>query len=356
MQPPSGGSDRPAPALTRFAATYPWAVLTAWVTVVVVLGVIGLGIDSRLSAGGLQVSGSESSRASALIGGNFGDAATVPVLLRGPRADVKTQGKALATTLAKRPGVRVLSPWTTSSGRTSLRPSGDRALLLLSVSGSHEQIADRSAAAQRLVDEATSAPVRATVTGLPLLSRDGTRSSLATVHRAELIALPLLLLALLLVFRSPLAAAIPAVFGAATIAASTGALALLAAAVRLDAFALAVACMVGLALAVDYSLLFVSRLREEIDDGRHDDIESAVGAAAAPTTRTVGAAAAAILVAMAVAAVMSPGTALLAAAIGVSVVALLSAATAVLAVPAMLVLAGPWLQCGPAASASQGGM
>ncbi len=289
MQPPSGGTGRPTPAPTRFAVRYPWAVLTAWVSAVVVLGVIGLGIDSRLSAGGLQVSGSESAQARALIGGNFGDSATVPVLLRGPRADVKSQGKALAGSLARRPGVRVLSPWTASAGRTTLRPSDDRALLLLSVSGSHKQIADRSEAAQRLVDRQTSAPVRATVTGLPLLARDGTRSSLATVHRAELIALPLLLLALLLVFRSLLAAAIPAVFGAATIAASTGALALLAAAVRLDAFALAVSCMVGLALAVDYSLLFVSRLREELADGRHGDIESAVGAAAAPTTRTVGA-------------------------------------------------------------------
>ena len=346
MQPHSSGDGGPAPALTRLAVTHPWAVLSAWIAVVAVLGVIGLGIDGKLSAGGLQVSGSESSHARELIGGNFGDSATVPVLLRGPRADVKRQGKALTATLAKRPGIRVLSPWTTSSGRTALRPAGDRALLLLSVDGSHEQIAARSQAAEKLVAKQTSAPVRATVTGLPLLTRDGTRSSLAAVHRAELIALPLLLLALLLVFRSPLAAAIPVVFGAATIAASTGALALLAATVRLDAFALAVSCMVGLALAVDYSLLFVSRLREEIAGGRHEDIESAVGGATAPTTRTVAAAAAAIVVAMGVAAAMSPGTALLAAAIGVTVVAVLAAATAMLAVPAILVVAGPWLDAG----------
>ena len=355
MQPHSGGSDRPTPALTRFAVTYPWAVLSAWVAIVVVLGVVGLGIDSRLSASGLQVSGSESSRARALIGGNFGDAATVPVLLRGPRAEVKLQGKELVTRLSKRPGVRVISPWTTSSGRSALRPSSDRALLLLSVSGTHDDIARRSASAERLVDEVTSAPVRATVTGMPLLTSEGTRSSLSAIHRAELIALPLLLLTLLLVFRSPLAAAIPVLFGAATIAASTGAVALLAGAVRLDAFALAVSSMVGLALAVDYSLLFVSRLREELGDGRHDNIESAVGAAAAPTTRTVAAAAAVILVAMAVAAAMSPGTALLAAALGVSVVALLSAATAILAVPAILVVVGPWLNADAHASAAGGG-
>lgn len=353
MHPQSGGGRR-TPALTRFAVTYPWAVLSAWIAIVVVLGVVGLGIDSRLSASGLQVSNSESSKARALIGGNFGDAATVPVLLRGPRAEVKTQGKALVTRLSKRPGVRVVSPWSTSSGRTALRPDGERALVLLSISGSPDDIARRSAAAERLVGTVTAAPVRATVTGTPLLTSEGTRASLAAVHRAELIALPLLLLALLLVFRSPLAAAIPVLFGAATVAASTGAMALLAEAVRLDAFALAVSCMVGLALAVDYSLLFVSRVREEIADGRHDDIESAVGAAAAPTTRTVGAAAAVILVAMAVAAAMSPGTALLAAALGVSVVALLSAATAILAVPAILVVAGPWLDSGAGAAAGTG--
>lgn len=111
------------------------------------------------------------------------------------------------------------------------------------------------------------------MTRMPLLTSEGTRASMSAIHRAELIALPLLLLALLLVFRSPLAAAIPVVFGAATIAAATGAMALLADAVRLDAFALAISCMVGLALAVDYSLLFVSRLREELADGRHDDID-----------------------------------------------------------------------------------
>ena len=340
MQRPSG-SDRPPPALTRFALTHPWAVLTTWLVAVAVLGGIGLGIDGRLSASALQVAGSESSHARALIGGNFGDSATIPVLLQGSRAEVKKQGKALSAKLARRPGVRVLSPWTTSSGNTALRPSGDRALLLLSVSGSHQEIADRSEAVEKLVAKSTSIPVRATVTGLPMLTRDGTRSSLAAVHRAELIALPLLMLALLLVFRSPLAAAIPAAFGAATIAASTGVLALLAAYIRLDAFALAVSCMVGLALAVDYSLLLVSRMREELGDrGGGGDIRDAVGRATAPTTRTVAAAAAAIVLAMAVAAAMSPGTALLAAALGVSVVAVLSAATAMVAVPAMLVLVG----------------
>ncbi len=356
MQPSSGERDRHAPAPTRLAIANPWAIVSVWLVVVAILGVVGLGIDGRLSASGLQVSNSESAQARALIGGNFGDSATVPVLLRGPRADVKKQGKALVHALSQRAGVRVLSPWSASSGRSALRPSSDRALLLLSVSGDRDLIERRSEAAQRLVAKHTSAPVKATVTGMPLLSTEGTRLSLSAIHRAELIALPLLFIALLLVFQSLAAAAIPAAFGAATIASSTGVLALLAGTVRLDAFALAISCMVGLALAVDYSLLLVSRVREELADGRNGDIRAAVGRAAAPTIRTVAVAAAAIVVAMAVAAGVSPGTGLLAAAIGVSVVAVISALTAMLVVPALLVLAGSSLGHGASSSATTTGL
>jgi RND superfamily putative drug exporter len=356
MQPSSDERGRSAPAPTRFAVNNPWAVLSAWLAVVVVLGVVGLGIDGRLASGGLQVKGSESAQARALIGGNFGDSATVPVLLQGPRGDVKQQGKALAAALSRRSGIRVLSPWSASSGRSALRPSSDRALLLLSISGTREEVERRAAVVQRVVDRETSGPVQATVTGMPLLSSEGTRLSLSAIHRAELIAIPLLFIALLLVFQSFAAAAVPAVFGAATIASSTGLLALLAPAVRLDAFALAISCMVGLALAVDYSLLLVSRVREELADGRGGSVAAAVGRAAAPTTRTVAVACAAIVVAMAVAAMVSPGTGLLAAAAGVSVVAIVSALTAMLVVPAMLVVAGGALGGGAPTSVADGGI
>jgi RND superfamily putative drug exporter len=331
-------------------------VLSAWLAIVAVLAVAGLGISSRLSSAGLEVSNSESARAHALIGGNFGEASTVAVLLQGPRAAVKTQGKQLASRLAGRPGVRVLSPWSASSGRSSLRPSSDRALLLLTVSGTRDVIERRSAIAERIVAKRTSAPVHATVTGMPLLTTEGTKRSLSAMHRAELIAIPLLFIALLLVFQSFAAAAIPAVFGAATIAAATGVLSLLASSVKLDAFALAISCMVGLALAVDYSLLLVSRVREELGDRGRGDVRAAVARSAAPTTRTVAVAAAAIVVAMAVAAAASPGTGLLNTALGVSVVAVIAAASAMAVVPAMIVIAGPALGGATAGSAAGGGV
>ena len=57
--------------------------------------------------------------------------------------------------------------------------------------------------------------MRATQTGFASLSRATQEESVDSTERAELIAIPFLLIVLLLVFRSPVAAAIPLAFGAA---------------------------------------------------------------------------------------------------------------------------------------------
>ncbi len=109
--------------------------------------------------------------------------------------------------------------------------------------------------------------MRATQTGFATLSRAIQDDSIAATERGELIALPILLIVLLLVFRSPLAAAIPLAFGAVTVIASRGLLSILTDWFGVDAFALTVCTMMGLALGVDYALLIVSRFREELADG-----------------------------------------------------------------------------------------
>src|SRR4029079_15640781 len=93
-------------------------------------------------------------------------------------------------------------------------------------------------------------------------------------HRGELIALPFLLLILLVVFRSPVAAAIPLACGFFTVVASRGILYWFTGWFDIDAFALVVCSMMGLALGVDYSLLMVSRFREELAEG-HEPIDPA---------------------------------------------------------------------------------
>ena len=87
--------------------------------------------------------------------------------------------------------------------------------------------------------------------------------------RAELIAMPLLLLLSLWIFRSPIAALLPVLVGGSTVMGTFFVLRLIDAGVTdLSAFALNLVTGLGLGLAVDYSLLLVSRYREELGRGR----------------------------------------------------------------------------------------
>ena len=53
-------------------------------------------------------------------------------------------------------------------------------------------------------------PLRAHLAGIPSLGSEVNKSSIEALHKGELIAAPILIIVLLLVFRSPVAAARPA--------------------------------------------------------------------------------------------------------------------------------------------------
>jgi RND superfamily putative drug exporter len=135
-----------------------------------------------------------------------------------------------------------------------------------------------------------------TVGGDLAVMRDEMASSESDLVRGELIALPILLLALLFVFRGWRAALLPLAGAVATVA---GALLLLRAAtnfIDIAGYSVDVVVLFGLALAVDYSLLIVSRFREERADGA--DVARAVQLTVARAGRTIIFSALTVLAAM----------------------------------------------------------
>jgi len=142
-------------------------------------------------------------------------------------------------------------------------------------------------------------------------------------ERAELLAVPLLLIVLLFVFRSAVAALIPLLFGALTVFAGRGVLVLLAEVMSIDAISLVVCTMMGLALGVDYSLLIVSRFREELAGGR--TAYDAAMRSRATAGRTTFFAGATLLAALGLSAFVQPGSLLLSLATTVGVATVLEA-------------------------------
>jgi putative drug exporter of the RND superfamily len=318
---------------------HPGRVLVVAIVAIAVLGVLGHGVEDKLRPTSLSVPGTESARAGALLHRYFGDTAPFAILLQGPPRELDRQGPALIRTLRSDPSVTTISPWDRGSV-SRLRPGPRRALILVDFHVDAETaVRDTVPYLDRTLEARIRPPVSAAESGYASLSRAIQDESVHSTEVAELVAIPFLLLVLLAVFRSPVAAAIPLAFGAATVISARGALAIASHWIAIDGFALTVCSMMGLALGVDYALLMVSRFREELAGGAEPP------EAARMTRRTAGRttafAGSTLFLAMLVTLFTMPGNLLLSLAGTAIVVVAISVAVAAFVGPALLVLLGP---------------
>ena len=123
------------------------------------------------------------------------------------------------------------------------------------------------------------------VGGGPVFYEDIQSVSEQDLRRAEILAFPLAIIALLLVFRSVVAAILPALVGGGAAVVSLALIFGLGQITTLSIFVLNITTLFGLGLGVDYSLFMVSRFREELSYGR--SVEEAVAITVATAGRAV---------------------------------------------------------------------
>lgn len=319
-------------------------VLGAWTLAIAALALLGTGIEERLAPTSLLVPGTQSARAHATLEREFGNAVPVTVLLEGPPAAVDDQGPRLAGALRRERGVEVMSPWDGSGAALrSLRPRRGVALLIASFQRPESKaMSEVVPAAKRIVATNVHRPLRAHVGGVAAIATALQENALAATRHAEMLVAPILVIVLLLVFRSPVAAAIPLVMGAATVLAGRGLLLLSTYAMPVNAIAVAMASMMGLALGVDYALLMVSRFRQERDAGA--GAEAAIATAAHAAGQTIVFAGGTLALVMVAAALIAPGDLLGSVAAGVVVSTVLSVLLAVSMLPSLLRVLAPHLE------------
>jgi uncharacterized membrane protein YdfJ with MMPL/SSD domain len=241
---------------TRGVVRFRVLVLAAWLAVLVA-GILASTRLSPLLANSFSVPGTDSERARQILQTQFGERpdGTFTVVFQ-------THSKrGLAARVAR--AARVVP--TGSPGR--LQTAGG--IVFADVRTSLDlQHAKRYTEALR---RALSGSPRALVTGQPAVQADLDPIFTADLHRGEAIAVPLTLLVLLFVFGLSLAVAIPFVVAGCTIAGTLGVLYLVAHEVSMVAYVRNLVELIGLGLAVDYSLLVVHRYREELRRGLEPD-------------------------------------------------------------------------------------
>ncbi len=121
--------------------------------------------------------------------------------------------------------------------------------------------------------------------GLLPLANELTGTIATDQQRAEVLAMPLVVVLLFFVFGGVVAAFLPGIIGGLTIAGALGIMRLTAISVPVHYFAQPVVTLIGLGIAIDYGLFVVSRFREEIAEGY--DTETAVRRTVVTAGRTI---------------------------------------------------------------------
>ncbi|MFF2450701.1 MMPL family transporter [Neobacillus sp. NPDC058068] len=103
-----------------------------------------------------------------------------------------------------------------------------------------------------------------TMTGEPIIVQDLNAASQEDLAKAEMIGLPIALVVLILAFGSLVAASLPLVIGIISILITMGTVYFFSYDADLSIFILNIIPMIGLALSIDFALLFINRYKEEL--------------------------------------------------------------------------------------------
>ena len=321
----------------RWSATHPWRAMLAWL--VFVLVAVGLAVavpttetkDSDYRMG-------ESGRADALqhqAGLDQPQTENVLINPRGHAALDSADATAAATEI--RDGMRDVAGVVDVS---EAQPNADRSALLISVQLARDQ--DDASALQAVTKRVQADHPDLEVREAGDISIDSSINDRvgSDLSSAEGISLPVTLVLMLLAFGALIAAGIPVLLAATSVAATIGITAPLSHLVHAEATVSSMIVLIGMAVGVDYSLFYLKREREERAAGR--STLDAVEIAAQTSGHSILVSGGAVIASMAGLFVIGDATfnSLATGAILVVAIAVLGSITVL---PALLVKLGRWV-------------
>ena len=274
------------------------AFIYRWRRIVVVLTLVAAGASSvlasqaagELSAGGWLDPGSESAKVADRLQADFGGGRSALIVLyrttTGEAATSPAFQAAIADSLADLkddPRVTGVVGYSETGDDRFISIDGSAAYVFLNL-----DLTDEASVAE--VDDLRSkitppAGYSFQLTGFGPIQKDSTEQSEIDLQRAEVVSLPIAAIVLILVFSSLIAAFMPLLVAGLAIPTTLALIYIAAQRLEMSVYVLNIATMLGLALAIDYSLFIVSRFREELARGR--SVEVAVERAMATAGKAV---------------------------------------------------------------------
>jgi RND superfamily putative drug exporter len=262
-------------------------VLLVSLVLFAVAGAVGGNVAQHLSTGGFDDPSSESGRVATILDEHFGQGdPEVVLVVSSPKgvddAEVAAAGQRLTERLAGEDKLtNVVSYWSLGSPPPLRSEDGTTALVFAAIDGTDDDY-DEVAEALAPIYNGEIDGLDVQLTGFAEIFRQVGHTIESDLARAELIALPITLVLLVLIFGSLVSASLPLAIGAISIVGTFFALRIVSELTEVSVYALNMTTALGLGLAIDYSLFVVSRFREELAAGLE------VPAAVRRTVRTAG--------------------------------------------------------------------
>lgn len=264
--------------LSRFKKT----VIMLWVVIIAIFGFYALKLPSVLSGNGFEFNG-EFTQTKQILDDDFKQPKSVIIVLFEKENNVSQPKweKFINNSLEKAKDAPMVESIVSPFAQEGMI-EGNHAYGLLTYEKEAESLGDSIDELHKILKDKDG--MKISITGEPVIVKDLNQASQEDLAKAEMIGLPIALVVLVLAFGSLVAASIPIIVGVLSIATTMGIVYFFHYSFDLTIFILNIVPMIGLALSIDFALLFINRFKEEIN---HSSVEEAIATTVATAGRSI---------------------------------------------------------------------
>ncbi|WP_134147260.1 MMPL family transporter [Mycobacteroides salmoniphilum] len=272
---------------------YRWLTVAVWLILIVAAVGLVVGRGEKLTGGGFEVAGSQSLTVHDAMETGFREHGASPLaLVAAPRPDATVADMTAAVDYLKQVAGQI-PQISVEPIPPQLTPQPDRPFVVtLRIGFDNTGATDIAKDLRKKIGVHGGQPgqiaggrVSLYVIGQGALGAAMTEQIAGDIKQAEKWNIPVILIVLIAAFGSLAAASLPLLLGLCTVALSVALVLALSNITTISVFALPTVTMIGLAVAVDYSLFILMRYREELNSGKNK--QEAIAGAMATSGLTV---------------------------------------------------------------------